>query len=275
MTAFRKTAVLFSLLALLSFWHCEKENSEGDISGARYISAVNLVITDALLNAQEGLGMIEDTLEGKVKGHGMIDFYKDAQLSSMPWDTLWPKLITIDYVNPVILKDGRSRSGMIDIQTNGYWQDSSLSASVILLNYNLKDYNTLGTINLSRVINDDHVTFKVTTKDLKVIQAGDTLLCTFSGEYAWEKGNNSDYPSTHDDHYLLAGSGLISSRGSEYTYEIIQPLRRAFDCPWLKAGAAEFSSADAEIKVLNYGRGDCDATASSINGDDEIFFLLD
>ncbi len=266
--------IFFSVLMLLSFRHCKKATDEGEISVARDASLAKLVITDALLQAQEGLGRAKDTLEGRVSAGGIIDFTTDAELSISSWDTLWPKLITIDYPVPVILKDGRSRSGIITIQANGYWQDTSLTATVAYTNYFLEEHRVSGSIEISQLTKDEYITFVINTNDLKTVSAADTILCSFTGEYTWEKGSNTPYPLSLDDEYLLTGNGRITNTDSDYSFEIIQPLRKRNNCPWINSGAVEFISDEAESETLNYGRGGCDATASAVKGDEEIFFRL-
>jgi len=89
----------------------------------------------------------------------------------------------------------------------------------------------------------------------------------------WIQGYHT--PFWRDDVYLIEGSGsYTSSLGAQVNREIIEPLRRELSCRYPVSGLVEITPANNQLRILDYGDGECDNLAELSIGDRTITIVL-
>lgn len=258
--------VFFSLVFLtgILLTSCEK-NAENNVSG----EDVELAEDEAFIDmAFEDIMSEADAMEA-------VSFKSTevgcASVTLENADNVWT--ITIDYgegceqliqnrFGQVI--DTITRKGKVHIERNGLYLQQGSYRTVTLENYSINGIQVQGTRTVTNMGLDQnlHMWFTVELQNGQITTPDGIVITRNSHrERHWVAGE--DTPSPIDDQYRIWGTvDGITAGGEQYSCTIIDSLQINMACRLMVGGQVEIVVGDREPFTLNYGNGDCDATAT-------------
>lgn len=188
-------------------------------------------------------------------------------------DTTFPKTITIDF-GSTNCEDGYgvNRRGVIVAVITGKYRDVGTTITVTTQDYYLNDNKVEGTKTVENMgpNSDGNTEFSVEISNGKVTYPdGDFTTYESSRVREWVVGEATEgLLGMLDDEYDITGTASgVDRTGRSYDLTITSPLRVAVLCKWVKQGVIEIQPEDLYLRVVDFGNGDCDASASvDING---------
>lgn len=261
--------VVVSLATLLAI-SCSRKDSIDD-------PVVNLADNDAVTGAvfDDIFNTIDDAeikLEDYLKGEG-----KSAEVESCPAVTFdrtpdlnWPKTVTIDYGAGCTGFYDNTRSGKVTITLTGPRLEEGSVKTLTFTDYFINGIGVEGTYQVTNLgLNDDQkMEFSVTLTGGKIIpEAGQVIERSFEHTRTWMAGKET--PNIWDDEFLISGTATgVNRNGTEYSNTIITPVLLKRVCRFPVSGVIRLQIEGLNDPVeLNYGEGNCDATAViSMNG---------
>jgi len=210
---------------------------------------------------------------------GRQDFhYLKGQSPVVSIDTAvtgYPVIITIDYGDSTITRNGRVISGIVKIELYGDKGTDGRTRKISFIGCSIDSIGIEGTS--TQTLNTDSTTTrKMTVNSNVTFTLANGTAITRVGDIVreWIKGLNT--PLENDDDMIqVTGSVKVqSSTGDTYMRLITQPLIRLEDCRHAVQGIVQFSQNDSIIGELNYGDGTCDNLAELTTGGETIEIKL-
>lgn len=189
-------------------------------------------------------------------------------------DTLgnFPNTVTIEFDSAGCLgTDGRTRSGMIEATFSGRWRDTGTSVTITLTNYTVNDYQLEATATITNNGNNNsgNLSYTVAVTNGQITDPdGNVMQWDGSTTYEWVAGQSTDFASNglsgiEDDVYHITGSANgVNRNGTPYTSTITNHLVRKLSCKWITEGTIEVEPQNGDIRTIDFGNGDCDATVT-------------
>lgn len=187
-----------------------------------------------------------------------------------------PKTIKIDFGSTNCLcQDGKNRRGVINVSYTGRYKDSASVHTITFDKYFVNDNQLLGTKTVTNLGNKDgFLTYSIVV-DGQVVKAnnGGTHTWKSTRERKWLEGYTTS--TWTDDVYSITGSASgTRANGNTYTTTITTALHRDMSCHWFDSGVVEVKPINKLVRILNYGAGTCDNTATvTLNGKDYTITL--
>jgi hypothetical protein len=176
----------------------------------------------------------------------------------------WPNTITFDYSEAGCVKNDKTYQGKIIInQSNAM----NVVGAVRTITYDkfsyegvrLEGQKTVENIGLSAT---GKPAFSIVVEHNLVYPNGSNATHTANRLRTIEEG--FDTPAKLDDVFFITGSGSGTNRnGVAYTMEIVAPIVKKVNCPWISQGVVTFTN-DTKSRSIDYGDGTCDKIASLI-----------
>jgi len=191
--------------------------------------------------------------------------------------TAFPRILTIDFGEENCLcNDGRYRRGKIIITFTGRYRQTGTVITHGFDNYYVNDNKVEGTKIVTNMGQNDSGNMYFTIEVVGVIYKandGGTISWNSSRVREWVEG--ADTPRRRDDVYLIAGTADgIRADNSTWETEIILPLRIELDCRFIVSGSMEIRPENRPVRLLDYGDGACDNTATvTVNGETYTIYL--
>jgi len=185
--------------------------------------------------------------------------------------TGYPIIITIDYGDSTVTKNGRVLSGIVKIEIYGDKNVEGRTRKISFINCGIDSIGINGT-SIHTLNTDSATTRKMTITSDVTFTLPDGTTITRVGDIVreWLSGLNTPF-ACDDDMIKVTGSiNVESSTGDAYTRMITDPLIRLGDCRYAVQGIVEYSKNDAVIATLNYGNGACDNLAELTTGGETI-----
>lgn len=183
-------------------------------------------------------------------------------------DDGYPKLITLDYGDGTVLKNGKVLSGIIVVEISAPRNSEVYTRMVTYDNFSIDTVKIEGTSLIS--VNKGNETFRNYTSDL-TIELNETAVITRSSvrTWTWIEGMETTEDQTDDVIQIEGTVNASNSDGDTYKKEIVEPLVRERDCRFIVSGIVKVTLNDQLISTLDYGNGDCDAVAvmTGLNGE--------
>lgn len=195
-------------------------------------------------------------------------------------DPTFPKTITIDF-GSVNCEDsyGVNRRGVITAVITGKYRDAGTQITVTPTNYYLNDNKIEGNKSITNLgLNTDgNMEFSVVISNAKITYPdGDFTTYESNRVREWVIGQDTDgILGFLDDEYDITGTASgVDRNGRDYDLTITTPLRVAVVCRWIKQGVLEIQPEDLHLRTVDFGNGDCDASATvEINGNTYNFTM--
>lgn len=201
-------------------------------------------------------------MNGKVK-----NVYEKSNCATVYHDTSSsPKVLTIDFgsVN-CLCNDGRNRRAEVIVSYEGRCRGTNSMHTISFNDYYVNDNQVLGTKTvLNNGLNSDgKINFSIEV-DGSIVKSNstDTIVWVSSITSTWEEGHSTTF-NWLDDVYTITGNASgVNSAGISYTINITSPLRMALNCRWISSGAIEVKPEGKLKRLVDYGAGSCDASAT-------------
>ncbi|RYY83439.1 MAG: hypothetical protein EOO15_21425 [Chitinophagaceae bacterium] len=278
---------LLSALLLATFLGCKKEKSQDELSpqeemqialaavrGDAQIDFTREEVFDNVMGVNNEVGMGGTGVFGRQQQPDSLNCVSITleRLSPAPF----PIRVTIDFGSGCVGRDGRSRSGQIITEYSGRLTEPGAEAKTTFAQYQIDSLAISGTQLVRNtsipapgpVLNRQ---FTITVTDGRIVRP--------SGNYVqWngtrvltqvEGGATPLHPV--DDVFNITGgaSGTLKTGNliSTWSSAITAPLRKSFNCHWIRKGIVEThrgtGSASAQwTGRLDYGAGNCDNSAT-------------
>lgn len=288
MKTLERTGILVLAIALI-FGGCRQRDDEN--FQATTNNAEALVIFDDINKVLDEAASGESDLNKVEEGAWNLQTASCAIVTLSPLGAAFPKTLTIDFGSGCSSLDGRYRKGQIVAKFSGPYRSVGDTIEVELENYEVDDYQVDGS---KRIVNlgfngAGNPEYSVEVSDVTITNDDGTATWESSRTRTWSEGSETGWftPDTTqpsgimgingilDDVYHIAGTASGTTRANlAYDVVINEPLEVKVDCRWVKAGSLTISLENLNDRVIDYGNGDCDGTATiEVNGNTYNFTM--
>lgn len=275
---------IFGLLCAISLgiviWSCQKDNLQSsDSLDAATLKSATIALTDNKLETILSDAEYESDFYSGIEkllwnGHhggmkwGWKDFnhYKggkgpDIELGGT--SVTYPRTITLDYGDSTIIHHDRVLKGKVIIEISAPPRTDGSTRKITYVNLVVDTIKVNGTS--TSVFKGDNKTSAAEyySEDIKFVYT-DGKEITWKGEKVrnWVEGLGTDTLRS-DDVIKITGKVNASIKGgSVYLKEITVPLVRKGDCKYIVSGVIQLTVDNTLISTVDYGTGDCDASAT-------------
>jgi len=262
-----KTLIFTLIAAGLTLASCQRSEPLEDSSVE---AADDAVVSEALYDdVFASLEIATAFAEIPLKSASVIDTCPLITVT-FPGEGLWPRNVTIDYGTSCTGLNDVVRSGKIILAMSAPRRTEGSVRTVTFDNYTVNGAKIEGTYaveNLGLNSNENTV-FSVSLSGGKITFSDErTITRTFLREREYTEGYATWTP--WDDKCLITGYATGTNlNGVAYTHSIKSALEWQAACRFIVSGTIEFDIEGVEPFVLDYGDGECDATATLSRGDD-------
>ncbi len=177
-----------------------------------------------------------------------------------------PNTLTVDFgVAPCICNDGKIRNGKINVAYTGNFADSGSNRVITLENFTVDTNKVSGHKTLITSKNSlGNITIAIESMDTVIKKKTGELVTGISTRTREYINGCLSTAQWIDDKYLVTGNGSgTRANGFNFTSKISKPLQAAFDCvPRFTSGEMQIQPQGKEIRILNFGDGNCDKNAT-------------
>lgn len=183
-------------------------------------------------------------------------------------DTTFPKTVTVDFGTTNCTDNyGVNRRGVITVVVTGKYRTVGTELSVSMQDYYVNDIKVEGTLVVKNLGPNaaNNTEFSVDISNAKLTYTdGDIVTYQSARIREWVIGEDTDgLFGVLDDEYDITGTASgIDRNGLAYTMTVTSPLRVAVLCRWIKQGTVEIQPDGLYLRTVDFGSGDCDATAT-------------
>jgi hypothetical protein len=267
---------LITLLLMIGFTACEKEQTENDAE------QTNLAEKDVIAeNAFDEISDIADEAFGQAMGGLKSTDDGIRRLGPCVTITLdttsMPHVLTIDFgEDNCLCNDGKWRRGKIIVTFTGRYHQPGTVITHNLEDYHVNDNHIQGTkvmSNLGPNTNGQPEYSTVVNGSITFHQTGFMISWESDHLRTWIEGYET--PEWWDNVFLITGSGTHSnSNGGGFDRTITEPLRREASCSNIVSGIVETVPVNRPTRILDYGDGTCDNLATLTVGDQTFVIRL-
>lgn len=271
MKNFRKLSNLFLagvvLTSLFLFNSCNKNETVNEdviakTTTADYINIINVF----------SLGSEEEISTGEENG------LKSASISDCMTVTIhenengefWPRSWTFDYgTENCECLFGNNKRGMIHVSLSDWWKNEGSLREMTFEDFYINDNKMEGvkTILNSGVNENGNLSFTKNVTDAKLTYLDGTNM-SWNCEKFSEQIEGGETMLFADDVWSVTGTGNgVNLDEKSYTMTITTPLIYKNGCFYPVSGIAEIAVDGEDLKVIDYGIGECDNKATVTVGD--------
>jgi hypothetical protein len=251
--------VLLALFAgVFVFYACNKNEtaSENVITKTTTLDYVNIVNSLALSTEEE----ITSGDDSGLKSAEIIDCLTVTVHENDNGD-FWPRSWTLDYGSEnCACYFGNLKRGKINVTLSDWWRNEGSLREITFEDYFFNDNQLEGTKTiLNTGVNESgNLTFTKNVNDAKLTYTDGSSI-TWNCEKYSELIEGGDTFVFADDVWSVTGSGSgVDLDGKAYTMEITTPLIYQNGCFYPVSGIVEIVTDGQDIKVIDYGSGECD-----------------
>jgi hypothetical protein len=262
-----KTFTIATVLAIaMLVFSCDREKNDDKDILTRIVQ--NNAIAESLFNdvgnqVQDGMSVAQDEVSNPDKVGNSIQS-NCATITITPFDlTTFPKEIQIDFGAGCVGNDGRTRKGILNIHTTGWYRDSSTVITITPDQYYVNDFLVQGmktmTNNGRNAGQNLHYTVEI---DGSITNNQGTITFVSERENEWIAGEPTVL-NPWDDEYLITGwQNGVTMQSDQYQITITQALHVKVNCKYVVAGTLKLTSSGLQDELtVDYGNGTCDAIA--------------
>ena len=267
--------LLISVLAI-SFNSCKKEEASNPAEFPA--DAQDMGQMESIFNDVDNL-VAEASENGNVNGRYSAAQDANALLlngcATITNDSV-AGILTIDFGTGCVGRDGRTRSGIIQVNYSGgrYFNPGS-SRTVTFINYFIDGRHVEGT---RSIVNNG---FNASGNMNWTITATNMLITLSNGNWhGWNGQRNREMTAGYGDSlwvndvYLINGTGSGTNSNGGSSTSIITNLVRENSCHWIVSGTIELIPASHPTRFIDFGNGSCDAIATvTVNGNTHTIHL--
>jgi len=204
--------------------------------------------------------------------------YQMGQCPDVSIDTAdagYPITITLNYGESTTLENERVLSGSIIIVISGPKFTDGTTRTISYNNFVADSVGLEGTI--VETFSGDNLSSRMfsVTSDLTFTLSDGTIIDRVAQRvHQWLAGIDTPLEYEDDEIQITGSANTNTSAGESYSKEIIEPLLRLGNCPYLVQGIINFSQNGELIGVLDFGDGGCDENATLTAGGETIDIVL-
>ncbi|MFL5754187.1 MAG: hypothetical protein ACJ76F_12315 [Bacteroidia bacterium] len=201
----------------------------------------------------------KDSVVGDTSGYAAGSFTNSTNLPGMQLD--WGSGCA-DQV------DGVSRSGKLSGIFTKPWSQAGSVVTITPLAYKAGNISYSGTIKVTRTA---PYVFTVEVTGGKCSEGGATMEWNCNRTITWISGMG-DTNEQNDVFEISGNASGVNREGKAFSVVITSSLNKAADCKWISRGVLEVSPDGLKTRVVDYGDGTCNATATfTVNGNTYTF----
>jgi hypothetical protein len=230
------------------------------------------------------MGMVEEQVLGEFVFHNALDIVEDAAtkstgepLSNFKTTGLCanlihntasnPRTMVIDFGNTNCLcNDNHNRKGKILVSYSGNkLTDVNNQTKITFQDYYLDNNQIIGSSVItnkdSNLLKQPYAEIIISGKMLKP-NTVDTLIFNATRTRTWTKGFAT--PIYGDDEFEMVGNGTGTSYNQGYySMNITKPIVKNAQCHYFLTGKFDLQPQGKSVRIVDYGKGDCDDKATS------------
>ncbi|HPT30221.1 MAG TPA: hypothetical protein PLW67_00215 [Prolixibacteraceae bacterium] len=263
----------------LFIWSCQDENIQSDSLDDATLKSATVALTDnklelALSEAEYESDFFSGIEKMLWKGHfggmkwGWKDFghYKKGKGPDITLggsSATYPKTITLDYGDSTVLHHGRVLKGKVIIEISAAPRTDGSTRKITYQNLVIDSVTVNGTA-VSVFKGDNLTTAAENYSENIVFVTGDGKEISWKGEKVrkWVEGLATDTVRSDDVIEITGKVDASVKGGSVYLKEITVPLIRKGSCRYIVSGVIQLTIDKTLVSSVDYGSGECDATAT-------------
>lgn len=182
----------------------------------------------------------------------------------------WPRSWTLDYgAENCECFFGNMRRGKIHVTLSDWWRREGSLREITFDNYYFNDNKIEGTKTIFNTGENEngHLTFTKKVIDAKVIYPDETEMSWESEKYSELVEGNETFLFADDVWAVTGGGSGVNLDGKNFTATITTPLIYKNRCFHPVSGVLEIAVDGEELKIIDYGDGECDFEATVTVGD--------
>jgi hypothetical protein len=283
----RNLLLPFALIASILIFSCKKDEKEEEKIDNQTTSSQDNAISQNMFDDVKKVVEEAAKDEGATNKSGLF-FGTCATVSISPnWidsAQYWPKTMTIDFgTTNCTGNDGINRRGVLTVTLSDRYTNAGSVLTVQPQNYFVNDHLIEGTKTITNngrnASNNLSFTVQVTNGKVTFPTGGFTTWnSTRTNE--WIAGESTSWFTNGlaglcDDVYLITGSANgVNRNGLSYAVNITSPLRKEICCRWIVSGSMDIIPNGLLTRSVNFGNGNCDATATVTIAGNTFTFLM-
>lgn len=182
----------------------------------------------------------------------------------------WPRSWTLDWgTENCECFLGNTKRGKINVNLSDWWRNEGSLREITFDDFYMNDNKMEGvkTILNTGLNENDNLTFTKKVIDAKLTYPDESVISWNCEKYSEQVEGGATFLFA-DDVWSVTGSGSgINLDGKAFTMEITSALIYNNGCFYPVSGIVEISTEGEELKVIDYGNGECDNIATTKVGD--------
>ncbi len=182
----------------------------------------------------------------------------------------WPRNWTLDYgIENCECFLGNNKRGMIHVSLSDWWKNEGSLKEISFEDFYMNDNKMEGVkTSLNTGVNENgNLTFTKTVSNAKLTYPDESAM-TWSCEKFSEQIEGGETILFADDVWSVTGGGSgVNLDGKTYTMKITSALIYNNGCFYPVSGVVEIATDGEDLKVIDYGMGECDNKATVTIGD--------
>lgn len=268
--------VLFILTISMVTFSCRKDEKEDEVNNETTTAQDNALAQNMFDDVKK---VVEETANDEGQTGKVANFFGTcASVTINPnWidsTQYWPKTMTIDFGTSNCLgNDGINRRGILTVTLTDRYRNAGSVLTVLPQNYFVNDHKIEGTKTLTNNgrNSSNNLTFSVQVTNGKItFPTGESTTWNSTRTNEWIAGESTTWYNSGgllaalcDDVYLITGSSSgVNRNGLSYSVNITSPLRKELCCRWIVSGSLDIVPNGLLTRSVNFGTGNCDATAT-------------
>jgi hypothetical protein len=247
----------FSTFCLIGFYSCEriKENTSTT-------SSVDNSMAEALFN--DVFSLVDENVKCSASASSNNNDTCSDITTTMLDSASMHRLISIDFGDGCQCSDGRTRSGIINIEIDGNYLTPGTKTTINLQNYHVNGSKVEGQKEITHLTSgsSNNPSFKVKVISGQITQTDNSVI-NWESERTneWIEGSTTPDYIWDDVYHIYGGSSGINSQGRAYTVTITDQLEKAMGCRWVKDGVIQLQPENLNTRNIDFGDGTCDNDA--------------
>jgi hypothetical protein len=251
-------------LAVVLIVSCKKEKIDNDTQSANDYAVAKMGY-NTFLPLTNGITVNEEGLERAL--------YTCATVTRISGDTTnWPAngdtlVFKADFGNGCLDNDGRTKKGILWLYFYNNFHYANATVKVIPDNYYVDNVKYDGTIMLT---NNGNYSYTRTITNGVCSNNSWTIKYDGTATFSWTSGYNTPNDLTDDIYSYTENSTGINRQGKSFTVTTSSALIKKYSCKWISSGVLEIKPEGLATRIIDFGNGTCDNTATlTIN--DRVF----
>ena len=264
----RKLSVLFLVAAgLFLFNSCDKDEvvTEDVVAITTATDYINMINLFALSTVDE----LTNEDEGDLKSATIVDCLT-VTIHENEDGEFWPRNWTFDYgTENCECFLGNNKRGKIHVSLSDWWRNEGSFREITFEDLYVNDNKMEGIkTTLNTGINENgNLSFTRNITDAKLTYPDGTDITWACEKYSEQVGGAETFLFA-DDVWSVTGTGAgINLDGNSYTMAITTALVYNNGCFYPVSGIMEISTEGEDVKIINYGDGECDNVVTVTIGD--------